>query len=59
MLFREFTALCQRLEATRSHLEKVSLTADFLRALSEAEIPAAVAFLAGLPFSRQTPASSR
>jgi DNA ligase-1 len=53
--FAEFCALCRKLESTRSRLEKVSWTAEFLRLLSPEEVPWAVAFLTGRPFPASDP----
>ncbi|MGH7825599.1 MAG: ATP-dependent DNA ligase [Candidatus Binatia bacterium] len=50
MQFSEFCGLCRKLESTRSRLEKVAWTADFLRLLSAEEVPWAVAFLTARAF---------
>ncbi|MGH7835799.1 MAG: hypothetical protein ACREQK_19300, partial [Candidatus Binatia bacterium] len=55
MPFAEFCALCRKLESTRSRLEKVAWTAEFLRLLSPEEVPWAVAFLTGRPFPASDP----
>ena len=53
--FAEFAALCRRLEATGSRLEKRRLTAEFLRRIDREEIATAVAFLTGRPFPPSDP----
>jgi DNA ligase-1 len=53
--FSEFCALCRKLESTRSRLDKVARTADFLRLLFPEEVPWAVAFLTGRPFPASDP----
>ena len=50
MTFQDFSALTIALADTRSRLTKISLTAAFLRQLSSAEVPFAVAFLTARPF---------
>ncbi len=49
--------LCRRLEATSSRLEKIRLTADFLRQLAPGEIRPAVAFLTGRTLPASDPRS--
>lgn len=51
----ELAALCRRLAATRGRLEKLTLVADFLRALPPGEVGRAVAFLTGRPFLPSDP----
>ncbi|HXG52178.1 MAG TPA: ATP-dependent DNA ligase [candidate division Zixibacteria bacterium] len=53
--FAEFCALCARLEATRSRLDKVAWCGDFLRRLSVSEVPWAIAFLTARPFPASDP----
>ncbi len=53
--FTEFAALCRRLEATGSRLEKRRLTAEFLKRLDRDEVPTAVLFLTGRPFPTSDP----
>lgn len=55
MKLAELCALCFRLEATPSRLAKVAATAELLARLEPAEIPWAVAFLAGRPFPASDP----
>jgi DNA ligase-1 len=50
VLFVDFCLLCWKLESTRSRLDKVAWTADFLRLLALAEVPWAVAFLTARAF---------
>lgn len=50
MQFADFCLLCRKLESTRSRLDKVAWTADFLRLLAPAEVPWAVAFLTARAF---------
>jgi DNA ligase-1 len=53
--FADFAALCRRLERARGRLEKRDEVARFLKALAPAEIPIAVAFLAGRAFAASDP----
>jgi DNA ligase-1 len=53
--FAELAALGRRLERTRGRLDKLREVASFLRALDAAEVPLAVAFLAGRPFATSDP----
>ena len=55
MTFREFCVLTGSLAATRSRLNKISLTSDFLRRLSPPEVPSAVAFLTARPLPAADP----
>ncbi|HET8562513.1 MAG TPA: ATP-dependent DNA ligase [Candidatus Binatia bacterium] len=55
MNFLDFCVLCNELEGTRSRLNKIALTTDFLHHLSADEIPSAVAFLAGRAFPASDP----
>ena len=53
--FADFAALARRLERARGRLEKRDEVARFLRTLAPAEIPTAVAFLAGRAFPASDP----
>ena len=53
--FAELAALGRRLERLRGRLDKLREVATFLRALDPAEVPTAVAFLAGRPFPTSDP----
>jgi DNA ligase 1 len=53
--FAELAALGRRLESTRGRLEKRDAVVQFLGRLDSAEIPHAVAFLAGRPFPASDP----
>jgi len=53
--FIEFSNLCRRLESTRSRLDKVAWTAEFLSSLTPEEVPWAVAFLTARPFPAADP----
>jgi DNA ligase-1 len=53
--FRRFAELCRALEGTRGRLEKRALVADYLRGLTEEDLPHAVAFLTGRPFPVSDP----
>jgi DNA ligase 1 len=53
--FADFAALARRLERARGRLEKRDEVARFLRTLAAAEIPTAVAFLAGRAFPASDP----
>jgi DNA ligase-1 len=48
--FADFCVLCRKLESTRSRLDKIGWTADFLRFLAPSEVPWAVAFLTARAF---------
>jgi DNA ligase-1 len=53
--FAELAALGRRLERLRGRLDKLREVAAFLRRLEAAEVPTAVAFLAGRPFPTSDP----
>ena len=53
--FIEFAALCRTLEQRRGRLEKRALVVAYLNTLSDAELPQAVAFLAGRPLPVSDP----
>lgn len=55
MTLAELAELTRRLAGTGSRLEKVALVAAFLRRLEPAEVPWAVAFLAGRPLPASDP----
>lgn len=55
MRFTEFCALCHKLESTRSRLDKIAWTADFLALLTAEEVPWTVAFLTARAFPASDP----
>src|SRR5688572_19093851 len=55
MTLGELAALIDELRSTRSRTKKVERVAAFLRALTPAEVPIAIAFLAGRPFPAADP----
>lgn len=55
MQFVEFCVLCRKLESTRSRLDKVAWTAEFLRLLTAEEVPWTVAFLTARAFPASDP----
>ena len=55
---RHWSEVAARIAATSRTTEKVSTLADYLRALSHAELPLAVTYLTGRPFPERDPRSS-
>src|SRR5207237_2863369 len=53
--FRDFAELCRALEGTRGRLEKRALVAAYLSALSDDDLPHAVAFLNARAFPVSDP----
>ena len=54
-VFRDFAELCRALEGTRGRLEKRALVAAYLSALSDDDLPHAVAFLSARAFPVSDP----
>ncbi|MEA3188476.1 MAG: ligase 1 [Chthoniobacter sp.] len=53
--FAAFAALCEQIAATASKLKKVELLRDYLRSLSEAQLPIAATYLTGKAFAQADP----